>query len=210
MSLKYSLYPTPVPKERENRSTEKHARVRSQGTKDTEFLCTLISESSSFSSADVKGILEALASWMAFYLGEGNSIELEGLGHFSPTLKTREYRDENGKSQRHVHIDTISYRCSPSLKKEIRKARLEEIKRETHPPFSPAERKENIEAYIRKNISINCKTCTDINKCTRYAALQDLKELVDEKRLLQVGKGKQHIYILPYPDLEVTNPHNPK
>lgn len=206
MSLKYSWYATPAPKDRDNRKTDTHARVKSQGTKDTEFLCNLISESSSFSSADVKGILEALASWMAFYLGEGNSIELEGLGHFSPTLKTSEYTDENGQLQRGVQIDTISYRCAPSLKKAIRKARLEEVKREILPPLSSAQRKENIEAYVRKNISINCKTCMDMNRCTRYAALQDLKELVDEQRLIQAGKGKQRMYLLPYPDLPASNP----
>lgn len=199
MSLKYSLYETPVPNGRENKKTEKHARVKPQGTKDTDFLCNLISQSSSFSSADVKGILEALTSWMGFYLGEGNSVELEGLGHFSPTLKTKEYIDENGRSQLDIQIDTVSYRCSPTLKKEIRKARLEEIKRENTNKLISSQRKENILWYVQKNISINCKICMEINNCTRYTALEDLKELVAEQQLLQTGKGKQRMYLLPYP-----------
>lgn len=199
MSLKYSLYETPIPKERENKKTERHARVKSQGTKDTNFLCNLISQSSSFSSADVKGILEALASWMGFYLGEGNSIDLDGLGHFSPTLKTQEYVDANGKTQLNIQVDTVSYRCSPALKKEIRKARLEEVKRENGIKLAPLQRKENILWYVKKNISINCKICMEINGCTRYTALEDLKSLVAKEQLLQIGEGRQRMYLLPYP-----------
>lgn len=198
MSVKYSLYETPVPAERENRQTGKHARVLPQGTKNTEFLCNVISECSSFSSADVKGILEALTYWMGFYLAEGNSIELNGLGHFSPTLKSKMYIDEKGKPQLDVQIDTVSYRCSPCLKKEIRKAPLEEIKRESGPKLSAEQRKENILQYIRKHVSINGKICMHINRCTRYVALNDLKKLVEEQKLIMTGNGKQQIYILPY------------
>lgn len=200
MSIKYALYETPSPTERKNNTTTQHARVIPQGTKDTEFLCNIISECSSFSSADVKGLLEALTYWMAFYLKEGNSIELSGIGHFSPTLRSQELTLPNGKRGLNIQIDTISYRCSTLLKKEIQKARLEETKRDLTPKIEASERKANIVAHTRKHFSINCSTCMKANGCTRYTALQDLKELVAEGNLIATGNGRQRIYILPYPD----------
>jgi len=81
MSLKYALYDTPVPDSRENKQM-KHARVVYNGTVNMYMLCKLISASSSFSAADVKGILEAFTQWMGVYLAEGSILCLEGLGIF--------------------------------------------------------------------------------------------------------------------------------
>ena len=72
----------------------------------------MISMSSTISSADVKGVLEALNFWMGFHLAEGNSIELDGLGYFTPTLKSRTVTDENGKTKVIAEADTVSFRCA--------------------------------------------------------------------------------------------------
>lgn len=98
MSLKFGWYKTPVPGDREDKKIP-HARIISQGTLDTKYMCKMISMSSTISSADVKGVLEALNFWMGFHLAEGNSIELDGLGYFTPTLKSRTVTDENGKAK---------------------------------------------------------------------------------------------------------------
>lgn len=200
MSIKYALYETPAPAGRKNNKTEQHARVIPQGTKDTEFLCNVISEHTSFSSDDVKNLLEALTRCMGYYLKAGNSIELSGLGHFSPTLRSKEYIHSNGEKQLDIQIDTISYRCSSVLKKEIQQADLEEVKRDISPKLEASTRKTNILTYVRQHFSISCTACMHINGCTRYTALQDLKELVGEGHLIATGNGRQRIYILPYPD----------
>ncbi len=200
MSIKYALYETPAPSGRKNNKTNQHARVIPQGTKDTEFLCKVVSEHTSFSSTDVKKLLEVLTHWMGHYLKEGNSLELSGLGHFTPTLRSKEYVGSQGKKQLDIQIDTISYRCSPWLKKEVQKATLEEVVRDTNPKLEASERKSNILNYARKHFSISCTACMQTNGCTRYTALLDLKELVAEGELIATGNGRQRIYILPYPD----------
>lgn len=68
MSLKFGWYKTPVPGDREDKKIP-HARIISQGTLDTKYMCKMISMSSTISSADVKGVLEALNFWMGFHLG---------------------------------------------------------------------------------------------------------------------------------------------
>ncbi|RHJ78516.1 HU family DNA-binding protein [Parabacteroides sp. AM08-6] len=197
MSLKFGWYKTPVPSGREDKEIP-HARVIPQGTIHTNQLCKIISEASSLSSADVKGVLEALNYWMGFYLSEGNSIELDGLGHFSPTLKSRTTTDDNGKQKVTVQADSVGFRCAVSLKEQIRNTDLEKVTQNKEKPLSPEERKKNILNFIDKNVSINSTKCMEINRCNRHVALQDLNELENEGKVLKTGSGKLIIFIKPY------------
>lgn len=142
MSIKFGWYKTPVPGDREDKQVP-HARIISQGTLDTKYMCKMISMSSTISSADVKGVLEALNFWMGFYLSEGNSIELDGLGYFTPTLKSKITTDENGKNKVEAEVDSVSFRCATSLKEQVREAGLElgekSEYRKTHARTTPEE-----------------------------------------------------------------------
>lgn len=197
MSIKFGWYKTPVPGDREDKQVP-HARIISQGTLDTKYMCKMISTSSTISSADVKGVLEALNFWMGFFLSEGNSIELDGLGYFTPTLKSRIETDENGKNKVIAEADSVSFRCATSLKDQIREAGLEPVKKQDNKKVSPEQRATNILAHVKKQISINCTCCMKINSCTRYIALNDLKKLIENGQLIQIGEGKQTAYIRPY------------
>ena len=178
MSLKFGWYKTPVPGDREDKKIP-HARIISQGTLDTKYMCKMISMSSTISSADVKGVLEALNFWMGFHLAEGNSIELDGLGYFTPTLKSRTVTDENGKAKVIAEADTVSFRCATSLKEKL----------------TQEQRLENIMKEVNKNRCINTGTCVQINHYSRFMALNDLKLLIDSNKLVQIGRGKQTMYI---------------
>lgn len=197
MSLKFGWYKTPVPGNREDKEVP-HARIISQGTLDTKYMCKMISMSSTISSADVKGVLEALNFWMGFYLSEGNSIELDGLGFFTPTLKSRIVTDENGKSKVLAEADSVSFRCATSLKEQVREAGLELIKKTANEKLTKEQRQENILSKVKEEMGINCTTCMQINHCTRFMALNDLKQLMDGNKLIQIGAGKQTMYIRPY------------
>lgn len=197
MSLKFGWYKTPVPGDREDKQLP-HARIIPQGTLDTKYMCKMIATSSTISSADVKGVLEALNFWMGFYLSEGNSIELDGLGHFTPTLKSRLKTDENGKNKVVAEADSVSFRCANSLKEQIREAGLELVKKDKQQKLTPEERAENILSHVKAQMSVNCSTSMRINHCTRYTALNDLKELMDAGKLIRIGHGKQTTYIRPY------------
>lgn len=194
MSLKFGWYKTPVPRDREDKQLP-HARIIPQGTLDTKYMCKMIATSSTISSADVKGVLEALNFWMGFYLSEGNSIELDGLGHFTPTLKSRVKTDENGKYKVVAEADSVSFRCANSLKEQIREAGLELVKKTNTEKLPQEQRLENIMAEVAKNKCINRSTCMKLNHCSQFMALNDLKQLIDSKQLIQIGGGKQTMYI---------------
>ena len=194
MSLKFGWYKTPVPGDREDKKIP-HARIISQGTLDTKYMCKMISMSSTISSADVKGVLEALNFWMGFHLAEGNSIELDGLGYFTPTLKSRTVTDENDKPKVIAEADTVSFRCATSLKEQVREAGLELVKKAKTEKLTQEQRLENIMKEVKDSKCINCSTGMQINHCSRFMALNDLKSLMDSNKLIQFGKGKQTMYI---------------
>lgn len=194
MSIKFGWYKTPVPADREDKQVP-HARIISQGTLDTKYMCKMISMSSTISSADVKGVLEALNFWMGFYLSEGNSIELDGLGYFTPTLKSQIQTDENGKNKVIAEADSVSFRCATSLKSQIREAGLELVKKAKTEKLTQEQRLENIMNEVKENKCINRTTCMKLNRCSQFIALNDLKLLINSNKLMQIGGGKQTMYI---------------
>lgn len=194
MSLKFGWYKTPVPGNREDKKLP-HARIISQGTLDTKYMCKMISMSSTISSADVKGVLEALNFWMGFCLSEGNSIELDGLGYFTPTLKSKIATDENGKNKVLAEVDSVSFRCATSLKEQVREAGLELVKKTNTEKFPQEQRLEKIMAEVEKNKCINRSTCMKLNHCSQFMALNDLKQLINSNKLIQIGGSKQTMYI---------------
>ena len=194
MSLKFGWYKTPVPGDREDKQVP-HARIISQGTLDTKYMCKMISMSSTISSADVKGVLEALNFWMGFCLSEGNSIELDGLGYFTPTLKSKITTDENGKNKVQAEIDSVSFRCATSLKEQVREAGLELVKKTNTEKLPQEQRLKNIMTEVEENECINRSTCMKLNRCNQFIALNDLKQLINSNKLIQIGGGKQTMYI---------------
>ena len=140
-------------------------------------------------------VLEALNFWMGFHLAEGNSIELDGLGYFTPTLKSRTVTDENGKTKVIAEADTVSFRCATSLKEQVREAGLEQVKKAKTEKLTQEQRLENIMKEVNKNRCINTGTCVQINHYSRFMALNDLKLLIDSNKLVQIGRGKQTMYI---------------
>ena len=194
MSLKFGWYKTPVPGDREDKQVP-HARIISQGTLATKYMCKMISMSSTISSADVKGVLEALNFWMGFCLSEGNSIELDGLGYFTPTLKSKITTDENGKNKVQAEIDSVSFRCATSLKEQVREAGLELVKKTNTEKLPQEQRLKNIMTEVEENKCINRSTCMKLNRCNQFIALNDLKQLINSNKLIQIGGGKQTMYI---------------
>jgi len=84
-------------------------------------ICEYISECSSVTSADIKGVLEALTSYIGRELSYGYSVELEGLGHFSPSVKSKEVTDQKGNTKSSASIHGVNFRCSPRLKEMVKR-----------------------------------------------------------------------------------------
>ena len=114
--IKFGVYKTPKGNGTEQQSC---ARLISKGTMRMEEICEYLSDSSSLTSADIKGVIEALTTYIGRNLSHGYCVELEGFGHFSPALKTLQKTDEKGRTGGekdhdldHVFQHAFKYRTS--------------------------------------------------------------------------------------------------
>ncbi len=85
-------------------------------------LCELIAERSTFSGADVKGVVAAFTEMIPELLKKGYTVDLEGLGIFSISIKSRAEKSYNDVTKRSITGSQINFRPSPRLKNEIKKA----------------------------------------------------------------------------------------
>lgn len=189
MSIKFSEYTTPQPKDREGKP-QTHARAIARSTRKMDDICELVCERGSISSADVKAVLDSFVWVIGFSLKRGDHVELEGLGHFSPSLNTKKL--PNGRTT--VVLDNVNFRCSEKLKKELKTVHLQKIKKAES--YLPEERKNRLVNYLKQHESITTITYTGLNNCSRYQATADLKKYVEEGWLTRVGRSTHVAYLL--------------
>lgn len=197
MSATYNLFKSPPPQHKDGEKAKLHARLVNQHTLRIDRLCEEISEISSFSSSDVKGMLDALQSRIAFHLAYGDIVELDGLGTFTASLKCPSLTSEKEIKPHLVHFNKVIFRCSKELKNKLRYMKVE---REDQPSgiqvIPEKKRKENILKYIEGENTISTSECRSINGCSQYLALKDLKELLEEGKILRLGKRRNSQYAL--------------
>ncbi|MDR2968184.1 MAG: HU family DNA-binding protein, partial [Tannerellaceae bacterium] len=172
-----------------------HARFIPRNTVRLNRLCEEISASSTFSAADIKGVLQALGDRIVHHLYEGNDLDIEGLGHFTASLRCRQPENGGKLTARHVEFNTVKFRCSAELRKRLHTMRFEPVpKDERYAGLPTEERRQNIMQHLGREGVIQSATCMAINACSRYAALQDLEALSAEGRIARIGTGKTVMY----------------
>lgn len=201
MGITFSTHETPKPKGIEGETTF-HARVRPQGTKHLDEICEYISEGSSLTSADLKGALEAFFNYVSTQLRRGFNVELEGLGHFSVALRSEQVKNEKGKNRMSVAIDGVNFRCSPRLKKAVRESTLKKVRRPSEPFPQIRQRQRRMEDYLRKYGMINQRQYAELNGCSRYCAVADLKKFQEQEIVVCSGNKTHKVYFLASSSLQ--------
>ena len=104
-------------------------------TVETDALCNHISEKCSLTSADVKGVIEALVSEMELELTSGNRVRVGDLGIFSASITSEVVDTKTELKPKKVHVKTITYLPSVRLKDSMKEAefvRLRDFNRMAH------------------------------------------------------------------------------
>lgn len=175
-----------------------HPRLVNQNTIRMNRLAYEISGMTTFSSADIKGILEAFRQRLGFHLSYGDRVELEGLGTFNISIKkATKTKATNAKAFRAntICLQKVTFRCSKELKQELRHLYVKREENHSYLKKSiPEERKQKILDYLDENDYIIAWDCCSINNCTRYIALKDLKELIREGKITRLGHKGNGMY----------------
>lgn len=196
MTAQYGLFKNP-PHKGEKESDILHARIIPGRTIRIDRITREISECTSFSPGDVKGLLQAFADVLVSYLEDGDEVELEGLGHFSISLKCPKITNPRQVRAEDISFKSVNFRCSKEITDRLRCMDVERKPGSSKPvKYNGEERKARIMQYLEKQETIMSSDCMGINECTRYLALKDIKELLAEKKITQQGYRKVVVYTL--------------
>lgn len=194
MEIKFTVHETPRPDGKAGMK-ECHARVQPRETLHLEDVCEHINEVASLNSSDVKGALEAFFRFLSLKLQSGYSVELEGLGIFSVSLKSRPVIHEKGREGLDVQISGVNFRCAPRLRKAVQASTLTKVKRSPEPFPETEQRRRRMLTYIERRGAINLHQYAAVNSCSMYRAGKDLQAFLEEGLVTRAGLGTHKVYL---------------
>ncbi|WP_293666681.1 HU family DNA-binding protein [uncultured Parabacteroides sp.] len=195
--VKFGIYQIPAKNEKGGKEQKVYARLISNETKKMSEICSFINECCSVNSADIKGVLDALSKYIGRELSYGSCVELEGLGYFSPSLKTTKAGvNAKGVPQYSVRVDGVNFRCSQELKKIVQNARPQKVKRTNVSKLDYEGRKAKMLEYLAAHRSINLTDYQELVSCTYYMAKNDFKKFEEEALIQKEGYRTHRVYIL--------------
>lgn len=196
MAGKYKLVRTPNPK-KDGEVLPYHARFVSEGTVSIDDVIWEMESRSSFSSADIKGMMELLQRVVGDYLYSGRNVELEGIGTFSVSVSCRPVMDKKEIRAESVRFSGINYRASVKLRKKLRSMPVSRVyEDEEKKSFTADECRARVERYLQRRQYITRNRYMELNHCSRSKACSDLKLLVEEGLLRHHGGGPYSFYML--------------
>lgn len=196
MCAKYTFYKNP-PNRETGETGSLYAKVVSGGKITTDLLADEIADMCSFTPGDVKGVIRALSDRLAFHLKYGETVDLDGIGNFSVTLKTpKDITSPKQIRAESISFNNVVYRSSPQLKQQLRAMPLERAVLPKRKEQAEEERLQRIVNKLETSHLISSSDCMSFNQCSRYQALKDLKKLHEQGKLLRLGRGKQKYYVL--------------
>ncbi|MCE5224773.1 MAG: HU family DNA-binding protein [Porphyromonadaceae bacterium] len=88
----------------------------------TDELCRAIADKTTLSTADVKGVIEALVCELESSLEEGNQVHIGDMGTFGITLTSPTVEKPEELRANYVTVKSINYLPSTRIKERLRKA----------------------------------------------------------------------------------------
>lgn len=197
MSANYKLVRNPNPNPEESgKSLPLHPRLVSCGTIHTDEFISRAKSRSSFSPADMKGILQLFQDMMVDFLMFGYNVELEGIGTFSVSLKSRPVMEKNEIRAESIHFKDVKFRSSKELRDRLKTMPVFRDEYTVSDPAYPSakECEQEVFRYLETNPFIHQKKYMSLCGCSRSKASLDLRRLVEEGKLRWEKLGTSHLY----------------
>lgn len=180
------------------------AFVRS-GTVTTEEMARELQARTSFTTGDIKGLLDALAHYIGEQTAEGRAVQIDGLGTFTATLalvegKERETEGGTKRNARSVGIRTVRFRPSRHLLSYAQEhLHLERTKPQKR-TLLIAQRVERLAAALAHIAEVGLLRVADYVRLTglpHATAAKELRTLAAEGQLGSQGRYAHKIYVKP-------------
>lgn len=167
-----------------------------------------ISDGTTFSPGDIKGVVAALSREIAKAAADGKSVRIEGIGTFRARLavtddeKTEHEGDKTKRNTQSVFVDGVYFKPSGELVRQTNaSAHLKRTKQESNAlrtTLQPEERQAALRKHLTENRYINCATYARLCGLSKSAATKELRQLYhDESGFITAeGRGSHRVYVL--------------
>ena len=195
MQIKFDLYKNP---EKEGVEVPKlHAKVITKDVITTRDLRDTINKKCTVAPADVAAVLTALSSEMFEALSNGYSVHLEGLGHFSLSLRCAPDVNPKHVSTSDISVKGIRFLPDKELSEKFKTVEFERLKDASRhsEKMELSEIMEKMDRYFTDNQFIRRQDFEKMTGFNKSKALRTLKALVNDGVLKNVGTKQMPMYI---------------
>lgn len=185
-----------------------YPRIILSGQKDSHYLAELLAEGTTFNAGEINGMLQGLAQKMAWLLGEGYSVKLNGIGTFTPSLALRKdkEREEAGEDATHrnarsIKIGGIKFRPEKEFVRSAdQECTLERSQRKFHhssKKYTPQQRLERVLQYLDKYPYMTIADYVALTGLCHTTASLELKSWrkQPDSGITVSGRGTHQVYI---------------
>lgn len=152
---------------------------------------------SSFSSADIKGMLQLLQDLIVDALEYGQCIELEGIGTFGLSLKSRPVMEEKEIRAESIRFQDVTFRSSKELRDRLCTIQLERSPEKDPVGFTPEMCEQRTMEYLKTHPYITGKVYRGLCRCGKTKAATDLKRMMQAGKLVRIFVGNAYLFRVP-------------
>ncbi len=196
MAAQYDFWKKPV-KKGEKDENVLIPRMVSKGTISTDSLIRYIADTSTFSSADLRGALEATMNALVFYLRHGYIVEVGDLGFFSLKLSSRPVTNPKEIHAQSVSVANVNFRSSAKLKQKVSNISLERAPRgfSASTAGEPEKRMALLLEYLENHPFITRTEYCQLTGLLRNKAQNELNAWVKAGHIDTFGASSRKVYI---------------
>ena len=194
MAANYKLVRNPDPAN-SDKLKPLHPRIKSLGTLSIEQLADRAQGRSSLSPATIKSALLVISDLLQETLREGYNVNLNNIGYFSVSLKSRPVMEKNEIRSESVHFSHVNFRCSQELKDKLSTMEVTRAQSVTVPNLSQTEKELRLKKHFEQKLNLTTTEYMNLTYCSRQKALKELKSLVQEDKITKIGSKNATQYL---------------
>lgn len=194
MAANYKLVRNPDPAN-SDKLKPLHPRIKSLGTLSIEQLADRAQGRSSLSPATIKSALLVISDLLQETLREGYNVNLNNIGYFSVSLKSRPVMEKNEIRSESVHFSHVNFRCAQELKDKLSTMEVTRAQSVTVPNLSQTEKELRLKKHFEQKLNLTTTEYMNLTYCSRQKALKELKSLVQEDKITKIGSKNATQYL---------------
>lgn len=172
-------------------------RVVSKGTISNKQIIREISEASTFTPADLEGMLKAFEDKITFYLEEGYHVEFGHIGFFSTSLTSRPITSPKEIRSPSITFNKVKFRPTSDFQRKSGPIIVERARNGSQhsSALSEAERQSRLLSFLETHPFMTRADYSSITGLLKNKSLADLNRYIDEGLIDYKGCGCHKVYV---------------